>query len=141
MIPIRTFFFRSFSIIGAIDNRPVINSISHLNYYKITPNNMIRHSEGSSPGLIAGFLYCFPNPISYFLLFTYVITLRAFINRVFSYLDYELNLIGSFIALLFLLPLFESPIDLLIIVNDGLIFIYFFLIIFIYGNLRRAKEY
>jgi hypothetical protein len=78
--------------------------------------------EGTAPGLIPGFLYCFPPVLNVLMLGAYVFMALGILQRLCLCMNDELSFIGKFILAFFTLPLFESPIDLLVIIDDGFIF-------------------
>ena len=120
--PIRSFLFRinllTMQMFDVV--RPVDGSIMRINYNLITVNP-VSVREGTSPGLIAGFLYSFPYPVNFLMLFGYLIFAQRFLSRLILALPGKLTLSGWVIFLIFMLPLFASPIDLLLIIDGGTI--------------------
>ena len=78
--------------------------------------------EGTAPGLIPGFIYCFPPIVNVLMLGAYVFMVLGILQRLCLCMKEELSLAGKFILTFFTLPLFETPIDLLLIIDDGFIF-------------------
>jgi len=79
--------------------------------------------EGTAPGLIPGFLYCFPPILNVLMLGAYVFMALGILQRLCLCMNEELSFIGAFVLTYFTLPLFESPLDLLLIIDDGFIYI------------------
>ncbi len=100
--------------------RPDDGSIMRINY-NLIETNPSNFRAGTSPGLIASFLYCFPFPLNFTVLIAYMLLLQRFLSRLVSALPGRLTLIGLVVFLHFMLPLFASPIDLLLIIDDGTI--------------------
>lgn len=122
MEPFQSFLFRAnYLLLNAFDvARPVSGSIMRVNYLLISA--IPSHGrEGTSPGLIGGFLYSFPFPFNFAVLIGYLLVLQRFLNRLIAALPGRLTVAGWLIFLIFMLPLFVSPVDFLLIVDEGVI--------------------
>ena len=97
-------------------------SIMRLNYefIDIFGTNL---REGTAPGLISGFLYSFPPILNVLMLGAYVFMMLGILQRLCLCMNEEMSFIGKFILTYFTLPLFSSPIDLLMIIDDALVFV------------------
>lgn len=78
--------------------------------------------EGTAPSLIPGFIFCFPPPINLIALFSYTLVVLATLQRLCLCIKKNLSILGKIILTYFTIPLFESPIDLLMVLDDGAIF-------------------
>ena len=120
--PVRTFLYRADYLLGGMFNvsRPESGTIMRINYELIFQSPS-RVRVGSSPGLIAGFLYSFPLPLNFLALMGYLFFLQRFLSRLAAGLVGQLGIFGKLSMLYLLLPLFTSPIDLLLILDTGTI--------------------
>lgn len=121
--PLNTLLFRVDYFLGGFFSvpKPQVSSVSHLNYFilVIKPRSV---REGTSPGLIASFNYVFPFPLSGFFCALYM----SFLSRILNVLlpspqKKIISWCGVFIAVRFLLFLFQSPFDFITIFDDGFI--------------------
>ena len=119
-----TFLFRLEALgIASFDvARLSAKAITRLNLEYISSVNLSER-EGTAPGLIPGFLYCFPPVLNVLMLGAYVYVTLGILQRLCLCMPEEMSFIGKFILAFFTLPLFESPVDFLIIIDDGFIFI------------------
>jgi hypothetical protein len=131
--PISTFLFRFNALAYNIFDypRPLDGTIARINYLLITSPEFVSDREGTSPGLIASFLYCFPFPLNFMALISYLLFLQNLFSRMIGGINREMSFIGWTIFLVFMLPMLSSPFDLLLIIDDGafsalLIFIFSF---------------
>ena len=97
-------------------------SVGRLNYEFITQAFALNSREGTAPGLIPGFLYCFPPILNVLMLGAYVFMTLGILQRLCLCVNDEMSFIGKFVLTYFALPLFETPIDFLLIIDDGFIF-------------------
>jgi hypothetical protein len=97
-------------------------SIARLNFEFITQAFALNDREGTSPGLIPGFLYCFPPILNLLMLGAYVFMVLGILQRLCLCMKEELSFIGKFILTYFTLLVFESPIDFLVLIDDAFIF-------------------
>lgn len=120
MAPITSFLFRAdYLLMNVFDiARPENGSIARINYLMIEANP-INLRSGTSAGLIAGFLYSFPFPFNFFVLIGYLLFVQQFLSRLIAGLKGQLTAVGWLIFLIFMLPLFANPIDLLLIIDNG----------------------
>jgi hypothetical protein len=122
LAPIRSFLFRiNYILMSPFDiARPDAAGISVINYMmiEVSPTNM---RSGTAPGLLAGFLYAFPFPLNLTVLVAYLLFAQRFVGPLILAIPGKLTLAGWIIFLNFALPIFADPIDLLLIVDDGVI--------------------
>lgn len=123
--PISSFLFRlqqllSLDILSL--QRPEAGSIMRINYLMITPFPF-NEREGTSPGLVAGFIYSFPFPLNFAALSLYLIFVAWIIDGLARAIPGRLTATGTLAMLMFVLPLFESPIDFLLIIDEGTIYL------------------
>lgn len=128
--PINTFFFR----INLLFNqpfeipRPDYGSIMRINYLMIT-ENPINPREGTSPGLLAGFIFSLPFPANFITLGAYLVYIARILDCLSSAVNGRLTLVGKFVFLFFMRPLFQSPIDLMSILDEGSLYVIALLIL------------
>jgi hypothetical protein len=101
--------------------RPDDGTIARINYLFITESEFVRSKEGTSPGLFSGFLYSFPFPMNFIILFGYLMLIQNILSRIIGGMLSKMTSIGWVCFLIFTLALFASPIDFLLIVDDGMI--------------------
>jgi len=82
----------------------------------------VTEREGTAPGLIPGFLYCFPPFLNVLMLGAYVFMVLGIFQRLCLCVIEEMSFFGKFILTYFALSLFETPVDLMLIIDDGFIF-------------------
>lgn len=97
------------------------NSIMRLNYEWIDIF-ALNAREGTAPGLIPGFIFCFPPILNLVALGAYVFLILGMMQRVCLAMRGDLSIVGKLIFTYLSLPLFESPIDILMIIDDGFFF-------------------
>lgn len=121
--PMGSFLFRLNTLsVNMLDfQRPLNGSIARVNYLLITDPEFVRDREGTSPGLVASFLYCFPFPLNFFVLTFYLFFLQRFSSRLIDGINRKMSFIGWCVFLIFMLPMFVSPVDFLLIIDDGAI--------------------
>ena len=125
--PLRTFLFRLEVLSGGLldRHRPSIGSMSRLNY-QLLSTDPTSEREVSSPGVLAAFRYVFPPPLAMLLTVAYLVAAYRLIDAVFS------NPAGRRLSLAgraFLQGIFQSPFDLLMVFDEGLILIGLLLVI------------
>jgi hypothetical protein len=121
--PVESFFFRlNLLLMNPFDfPKSLAGTIARINYLLITVDEFIRDREGTSPGLIAGFLFSFPFPLNFMVLISYLLILQNFATRMINGVGRQMSLVGWCVFLVFMLPMFASPIDFLLIIDDGII--------------------
>ena len=118
--------FRMSVLLGGDVVRPEVQSLSRLNFlvnsFKTSAN------EGTSPGVLASFLYILPLPLGLFVAFIYLRWVISLIDRFFDLPGFKLSIFGSIFVLQQFLFLYQSPLDLLLIVdNIPILFMFFWL--------------
>jgi len=123
-ITYRNLIFRFDSLIGGIFDvsKPAINSINRLNYILIN-NDFIDKRSGTSPGIIASFLYQFGG-------FLGLILASSYVSYVFKLVDsvQKFSLLKIFVLIMFFQGVFKAPFQSLLIFDTN----FLSLIIFIY---------
>lgn len=120
--------------------KPVIGSMARFNYFKLSkkPNSP---KEGSSPGLVATFTYLLPTPFNALLCIFYMVFLTVIVNAITgSYDSINTSWRASFIIMPNILILFDSPLDLLLIVDNAFITFIFILIFALYKILKASDN-
>lgn len=124
LIPLNTFLYRLDFLLGhpfgvAKDS---ISSISRLNYRLLVDTTTYSMREGTSPGLLASFVYLFSFPFSVIFSSCYL----AWLSRLYDVLLFSprfnrVSWLGVFFVLQFTQSLFQSVGDFLLIIDDTLI--------------------
>jgi hypothetical protein len=137
LLPINAFLYRLNLIVGQPFDliRVELSQINRLNYELLTLDTYER--AGSSPGLISGFLLCFPFPLNVTFAFGYCLLLARMFNGVIDRMPFAPSTLGLFLINWVTLFLFESPIDLLTILDEANLLT--FLFIYLFFKLRRHK--
>jgi hypothetical protein len=103
-------------------SRPEVWSIYRANYKNLFLYND-NDRTGASPGIIASVFYG-PNILfGIIIIFLYIIYIFHILKWAFSYL-YKFNIFGYIIALAFVMPFLESPMDLVNFFNTSFIYVY-----------------
>jgi hypothetical protein len=123
--PLKSFLFRlsqlvPFDILSL--PRPIDGSIMRINYLMITPLPF-NDREGTSPGLFAGFLYSFPFPFNFVSITLYILFVAWLIDGLARKFPGRLTTMGALAMLVLVMPLFESPIDFLLVIDDGALYL------------------
>ena len=129
--PLRTFLFRLEVLYGGLldRHRPSIGSMSRLNY-QLLSTDPTSEREGSSLGVLAAFRYVSPPPLAMLLTVAYLVAASRLIDAVFpNPVGRRLSLVGSLLMVAFLHGIFQSPFDLLMVFDEGLILIGLLLVI------------
>jgi hypothetical protein len=125
LIPFESFLYRTKVLFGASTIRPLITSISRLNY--VTSYIPPHHRAGASPGLLAASLYLpvFPLNVLIMALFAAVVT-RFFDSALPRRQEAQPGIVGLFVLLYFFFPLCESPQDLMIVLDPEMAYLVLF---------------
>lgn len=137
--PLKTFLFRLDYLLGSPLGaaRPETGSIMVLNYQFLTVGP-VSLREGSSPGLVASFNYVFPFPLNvvFCALFLRWVA-RAITVTVEKSKDETLSVVGALLLLAFVQSVFQSPFDLLMVFDEGVIYV---LVLFCLYQTRASRE-
>ena len=108
---------------GAV--KPEYQSVSRLNYL-----NLFHHAPnprtGTSPGIMASPFYLPLFPINFCIIAIYVVLVLRCFSRVFDRGGSPLTTASSFIILLFVLPVVETPISIINVFDTVFLFFFFF---------------
>lgn len=101
--------------------KDIDGTVSRVNYNEISinPANL---REGTSPGLLPGFFYAFGGYLSIPFYIIYTFTMIAVTKRVVSLIGGKLSLIGKLLLAYLILPMYESPLDMFMILDDSFIY-------------------
>lgn len=125
VLPLKTFLFRLDYILGRPLEilRPEPGTVSRVNYLLLTalPSPLQNPRAGSSPGLVAAFVYAFPFPISIVAAAWYLFVVARILDRFIAPLD-RLSLFGVFLAVSCLHGIFQSPFDMLVVFDPSTLF-------------------
>ncbi len=138
VLPFRAFVYRLDVLAGQPFSvlRPELSNLCRLNYELISL--LPRAREGTSPGLITSFLLCFPFPLNLIVLMFYSVGLMKVINLLVRNMVRVPNIFGLCLIMWFCLTLFASPIDFLLVVDDGAV--EFGLFLWLYLRLRSLGK-
>lgn len=132
LYPLKSLLFRPDFLLGSPFDigRPDVGSISALNYRNLHLG-VLNPREGSSPGLVSSFVYVFPFPFNVFFCALYM----AWLSRMFDRLiigagNARLSVLGSMLVLMFVIIFFQSPFDFLRVIDDGVIQVAVFLLMY-----------
>ena len=107
--------------------RSDIWSVNRLNYLRLfidTDNP----KTGSSPGIIASVFYLPNLYLGLLIIAIFTVTIfRKFDALLKEIKGYKLNFIGNFILIFFMLPILDSPLDLINVLSPSFIYLFFFL--------------
>ncbi len=124
-----TFWFRLDTLAGGIFsvNKPDVSSVSHINF--LVTSNFPREGEGTAPGLLASMNYIFPLPLA---LLTSALLLNLYswvINNLRFPSNGRISILGCVLFYFFTKEVFYSPIDLLLIFDEGFIVLFILCIV------------
>ena len=131
-IPIDGLMYRLNMILGNIDTygiqKSIYTSFSRFNFLEVS-GNYLDERQGTSPGVIASFVYLFGTKVGILFSIIYLIFISKVIDNLNILSNYNFNMIGSFCAFQILIILFQSPYDNLNIM-DNMTLTFIFLITF-----------
>lgn len=123
---LNTGLFRVSNVFGLGDvanvTKDLNGTISRINYNEISIDPF-NDREGTSPGLLPGFFYAFGTYLIAPMFLLYATMLVLLLKRVASLVKRKLSFVGKLFLLYLLLPIFESPLDVFMIVDDSLIYL------------------
>ncbi len=102
--------------------RPEISSLSQLNYQLLTLGPL-SDRVGSTPGLLASFVYVCGVPFGGFLAAVYLRLVSSRLDKLAFHPNRMLSMIGALVSIRFLVVLFQSPFDFLILFDDNVIWL------------------
>lgn len=118
----QTIAYRVAVVTGNLNvERPEIQSISRLNFEILSDRDS--QNEGTSPGALASFAFLMPLPFALVAGICYLATCAYFINQIFWSHDRYVSLLGGLVLILQMQALFQSPIDMLLILDEGFVFV------------------
>ena len=135
-LPLESFWYRinlimknSGDLFGV--RRPFYSGMSQYNFLQLT-GNYSDLRQGTSPGVIGSFIYLFGKNIGFFASVLYFLIISSFLDRLIIFsIDKKFSIIGSFLFLLIFVFLFQSPLDLLNIIDNAPILLF---LLIIYGG-------
>jgi hypothetical protein len=120
--PLQSFWFRLDLLTGGFLDavRPAIGSLSRLNYTLLSAVPVLSLREGSSPGIIGSFNYVVPFPLNVLFTALYLCWIARLTNSLLrKHAGERLSIIGAVLLLFYMLLLFQSPFDLLILFDNA----------------------
>jgi hypothetical protein len=126
--PLQSLAFRSDYLTGGLLDldvpKPEIGSLSRLNYVLLTEGPNISSRQGTSPGLIASFNYVFSFPFNILFCVVYLCWVSGVINRLLSAHRHEsLSSMGLLLLLFYVLVFFQSPFDLIPLLDNVVLYL------------------
>ena len=117
--------FRLDSILGGVFDisKPEINSINRLNYLYLYNDGIVDSRSGTSPGIIASFLYQFGSFFGIILASAYT----SFVFKVSSINDIKFSILKVFALILFFQGIFKAPFQAFLIVDTNFLSLLLFL--------------
>lgn len=137
-IPIEVFKYRLSVLFNIFSSKPEVFNIARLNY--LTVYKDYHATAGATPGLLGSIFYIPFFPINFFVISLYILFIIRQVNRFLNCNLIRLNIIGLLLLFVFLLPLFESPIDYFIIIDPSVLSLFYFITITSYFNIK-LKSY
>jgi len=127
VLPLKTFLFRLDYLAGRPFEilRPDPGTFSRVNYLLLTalPAPAQNPRAGSSPGLAAAFVYAFPFPVSILMAAVYLLLVSRVLDRFINPGSSDrLSPIGVLVAVSCLHGLFQSPFDMLAVLDPSTLF-------------------
>lgn len=99
-------------------DRPEITSISRLNYISaFTDDSLLR--AGASPGLVATAFYAAPIPLGFIIISIYTVFVVRILDLPFDHFVRKPSFLALAFCTTFILPMFETPLDFLIIFDPS----------------------
>lgn len=144
LAPLRTFGFRLDFLLGhpfGID-RPEVGSMARVNLLNLY-TEIVNSRQGATPGLLAAFNYAAFFPFNVILVALYMRWVAGFIDRLVaaSRRSSRLSLPGSMILLVFIIFLFQSPFDLLRVLDPTVLILCLLWVIGKSGMQDRAERH
>jgi hypothetical protein len=103
-------------------SKPEYGSLSRFNYVILSNEDSISGIQGSSPGLLASFQIVFPPILDVIFCAIYTTWIATLVNKIMAnHVDDTLSFFGLLVFTQFILFLFQSPIDFLIIIDNSFI--------------------
>ena len=104
-------------------SKPEINSINRLNYLYLYNDGIVDSRSGTSPGIIASFLYQFGSFFGIILASAYT----SFVFKVSSINDIKFSILKVFALILFFQGIFKAPFQAFLIVDTNFLSLLLFL--------------
>jgi hypothetical protein len=102
--------------------KPIFSTISRLNYVLLSDEAVISERQGTSPGLFGSFIYAFPLFIASLICSVYMAWISNIVNKILNKRsDLYLTTFGLIIMMQYVLVLFQSPLDFLIIFDNAVL--------------------
>jgi hypothetical protein len=120
--PLESLLFRLDYLLGGLlhVSRPEFGSLSRLNYMLLSTEPQLSLRQGSSPGLIGSFNYVLPFPLNFLAAALYLRWIARLTDRLLRAHQKEtLSVLGVVLLLFYMLLLFQSPFDLLIVLDNA----------------------
>jgi hypothetical protein len=108
------------------EDKKKVWSVNRMNYLQIFDMDT-RERTGASPGLVASFFYIPFFPFNFLFIVFYTIFILRYFNKGFqNNITYKFSPLLNIIILYFLIPMFESPVDLINFIGPTFIYTLFF---------------
>jgi hypothetical protein len=126
LLPMQSALFRFDYLLGGPFGipRPELGSMSRLNYVLLTPAEVQSDRAGTSPGLVASFAYVLPFPLSIAACALYARAIARAIDDALGRRRADvLSAVGVGLLLLLVLNALQSPLDVLILFDEGAMYL------------------
>jgi hypothetical protein len=120
-IPVENFPYRLSLVFRPPLPRPEITQITRLNFVNYEPDPSFEERAGASPGLVASAFYAAPFPLGFILLALYVVLVIRIVNLPFASLSATPKIATVVLCVSFIYPLFESPLDYLLVLDPSVV--------------------
>jgi hypothetical protein len=124
LLPIETFMFRLDYLLGGLYEveRPAVGSLSQWNYVVMTSDEQSSR-VGTSPGVLASFIYVFGFPLNVLLCAVYLHWVSKATNLLVArHRSAVFSECGVLLFLLFVYDVFQSPFDILIVFDNSVLY-------------------
>lgn len=123
-----TFFLRINSFLPIFNvSMEDIETVSRTNFLITHIDNYLPRS-GASPGLLATIFYMPIFPLNFLFILLYTLLIIRVLNMYFNKVEREFSIITKFILLYFIFVLFETPLNLLVVIDPIIVFFCLFLV-------------
>lgn len=139
--PLNALQYRLGVLLGEPDpDRPEIQSISRLNFVVLSARQS--PTEGTSPGAVASFAYLLPLPLAMVAALAYLVLVSTLLNQLFHSENRNVSLFGGLAIMIQVQTLFQSPLDFVLIIDNGSVFLLTFAFLsLITGSARRTPVF
>ena len=118
--------------------RPEITQVTRLNYLSYETDTHLERA-GASPGLVSSAFFAAPFPLGFLLLAIYTVVIMRVANLPFDAQVGKPRLAAALFATSSVYPLFETPVDYLILIDPAILQFLLVIVAFIAASVRPAR--